>query len=219
MGVVATLGSAAYKLLYNGLTIVVTIALVAAIYGLYYAYKRWKVKKNSFKKPAGVSVLVVKRDGSWFTDTLGYYRHPDKIDKLTFKNIGHTIPMLPSNCVRGGQAILFNYAPKQYCAVPCNLWERIDLKKFNIEVVNMQMKNFVFLEQRAAVSRWAYVKDLMMKLAPWITIVLVGAVAVTMVWFIAKFGMDVWGQIIAARTTECSQLIPNLQANIPVIGT
>ncbi len=211
-GVIAQFGSVLFGLVYNVLFIVVISVLIIAVFFGYKYYKKSRNKKKSYKQ---LSCLVVKNDGTWFTDRLGYFEHGDKIDKLHMEKTGHTIPLLPSNCVRGGQCILWNYAPKQYAAVPCYMWGK-DPKKFGIEVVNLQMKNFVFLEQRAAISRWAYLKDIMTKWAPWITIVLVGAAMCICVWFLMKFGLNIWQQVTDARLADCQKLLPQISNSIIV---
>lgn len=206
MSVLASIGDTAFKIIFNSLT---WIMIGLAAVGIFFASKyiaRWNKKRKSYKLHA----LIIKPDGNWYTDLLGLFDHPDHIDKLHFKNMGWTMPIIPSHLVRANQVILYNYGPKQFAVIPPRIWENIDLKNFKIELINTQAKNFAFLEQRAAVSRWAYIKDLMTKMAPWIALVLIVACAGVAVWFLMKLGTDIYGQVVSARIAECKQVLPSL---------
>jgi hypothetical protein len=71
----------------------------------------------------------------------------------------------------------------------------------------MQMKNFAFLEQRAAVSRWAYIKDTLTRMAPYMTMLILAILCGTAVWFLMKLGYNVFDDAVKARTLECAQLL------------
>jgi len=69
------------------------------------------------------------------------------------------------------------------------------------------MKNFAFLEQRAAVSRWAYTKDLIQKYGPYITVLLVLVFAGVAIYFMMKTGIGMFGDATAQRVAECARLL------------
>jgi len=207
MAIIGSITDAAFNIIFNSLT---WILGGIAVVGLFFASKyitRWNKKRKSYTLQA----LVIKPDGNWYVDWLGYFDHADHIDKLHFKGKDWTMPLIPSHLVRANQVILYNYGPKQFAVIPPRMWEKIDLKKFDIELINTQAKNFAFLEQRAAVSRWAYIKDLMTKMAPWIALVLIVASASIAIWFLMKLGLSIFGQVTAQRVLECSKLLPEMQ--------
>jgi len=77
---------------------------------------------------------------------------------------------------------------------------------FKIEVINMQMKNFAFLEQRAAVSRWAAMKDALQKWAPYITFIILAIVTGVVCWFMLKTYQQGVADLASTRMAECSRL-------------
>lgn len=210
-GELQKIGTTAFNIMYNSLTWIVIGMLIAAVFGAYWYFKKWNRKRKSYT----LTALIIKPDGDWYTDMLGYFPHGDNVDKLHMKKMDWTLPLIPSEFIRNNKCILYNYGVKQFAIVPPSVWSKLDLSKPKIELINMQMKNFVFLEQRAAVSRWAYLKDLMTKMAPWIALVLIVAAGITIVWFVTKFSLNMWNNVTGARLAECKALLPQLQLPTP----
>jgi hypothetical protein len=206
-----TIGDTIYNTLYKFLVpVVIFVVLVGG--GLIAKYiKGYVQKKKSFK----LQSLIITPDGNWYLDAWGNYKHGDGIDKLISKATKDTIPVVPVKYIRGGKVILYRYGKGQYAVIPPWVFERIDLKHFNIELVNLQMKNFVYLEQRAAVARWQYVKDLMNRWAPWITLALVCAAICVCIWFMLKTGYNIYDSAVAQRLAECKNILPTYAPPTP----
>jgi len=84
---------------------------------------------------------------------------------------------------------------------------KLDIKDFNINLINMHMLEFKGLEQRAGISRWASIKKSLQEWAPWITIGIIAILAGVSVYFIVKMGSNEFAKVTAARVVECKSLI------------
>jgi len=212
MAILASITSSAFSMIFNSLTWIIAAVGLTILYFASKAFTSWNKKRKSYTLQA----LVIKPDGDFYTDMLGMFKHADGVDKLHFKKMGWTMPVIPNQLVRAMKVILYNYGPKQFAVIPPRMWENINLKKFDIELINLQSKNFAFLEQRAAVSRWAYLKDLITKMAPWIALVLIVACGGVVIWFVMKLGLDIFSQVTAQRIAECSHILPSLNVTGPL---
>lgn len=185
--------------------IVIGILFFVSKYGMKY-YKR----KKNFK----IIAQIYNRDGTFYQERIGKFKGEDNIDKMIFQSSGDTMPVIDPAYIIANQVTLWRYAPNQYAVIPPKIWNR-NPKDFNIEVINFQMKNFAYLEQRAAVSRWAYIKDLIQKWAPWITAVLILVLAGVAIYFLTKMNLAEYTRAVAARTAECSHLLGGGSAVTP----
>jgi hypothetical protein len=184
-----------------GFGFLAVIVLAMLFFGSKWGMKYYKRRKN-FK----IVAQIYNRDGTFYHERIGKFRGEDNIDKMIFQNTGDTMPVIDPAYIIAGQVTLWRYAPNQYAVIPPRIWNR-NPKDFNIEVINFQMKNFAYLEQRAAVSRWAYVKGLLQQWAPWITAVLILVLAGVAIYFLTKMNLAEYNTAVAQRITECSRLI------------
>lgn len=207
-----TIGSSAFKLGYNILTaFVVIIGLIIVFFAARMGMTAWKKHKN-YK----VKAVIFNRDGTFFTRRMGKFRTADNIDKMLFQGSNETMPVIDTANIRAGQVCLWRYAPNQYAVIPPRVWEKLTPEKFGIEVINMQSKNFAFLEQRAAVSRWAYIKDTLQRLAPYMTMIILAVMVGVACWFLMKLGYNIYSDAVAARVADCNRLL-GLGINVPKV--
>lgn len=198
-----TIGSTAFKTGFQ-LLIAVVIIFIAAVgfFGSRAAFAAYRKRKN-FK----VTAVIYNPDGTWYSQRMGKFRTKDNIDKMLFMGSNETMPVIEPKYIRANKVTLYRYGPGQYAVIPPKMWEKIDLKKFGIDLINMQMKNFAFLEQRAAVSRWAYLKDLLNRWGPYLTLIIIGITCGVIIWFMMKLGYNIFSDAVQARILECRQLI------------
>jgi len=163
---------------------------------------KWYKKRKTYK----IQALIHNVDGMFWLDKIGKFKTNDNIDKMVFLNSGETMPVIDPKYIIANQVQLWRYAPGQYAVVPPRVWGK-DPKDFKIDIIDFQMKNFAFLEQRAAVSRWAFIKDLMTKYAPYITVLLILVLGGVAIYFITKMNLSEFNQVIAARMEECTRLV------------
>jgi hypothetical protein len=198
-----TLGSSAFKLGYNILTaFVIIVGLTVVFFAVRMGTQAWK-KKKQYK----VTANIYNRDGTFFTRRMGKFKTSDGVDKMLFQGSNETMPVIPTENIRANQCTLWRYAPGQYAVIPPRMWDKLTPEKFGIEVINMQAKNFAFLEQRAAVSRWAYIKDMLQRLAPYMTMLILAVMVGVACWFLMKLGYNIFGDAVKARTLDCRQLM------------
>lgn len=197
-----SLGPTAFKMLYQALTgLVIVVILVVLFFGSKYFFAARK-KRKSFR----IRSLIINTDGTWFMDFVGKFKDKDGLEKMIFLNSKETMDVIPLKYVKGNQVILWRYAPGQYAIIPPNLWMQ-NPKKFKIDIINTQMKNFSYLEMRAAVTRWAYMKDLLAKWAPFITMAVIGIMGCVCVWLVMKTGMSMYADVVQARLLDCSKVL------------
>jgi len=203
MAILDSLGSTTFSLLMKvglGLVIVVILGI------LYFASRMgfsWYKKRKTFK----INACIIHPDGSFTIRQIGKFKGRDGIDKMEFLGSSETMPVIPPKYIRSNTVMLWRYDVGQYAVIPPKVWIKMNPKDFKIEVVDMQMKNFVFLEQRAAVSRWAFVKELMQKYAPFITIIILSICAGVIAWFMLKFGLNIFEDVTQQRTADCLKIL------------
>ena len=197
-----SLGGTALGMIMNiGYAIIGVISLII----LFYLSRWWKKSRNK-KKQYKIKAIIFNRDGTWFTDKIGKFKAGDGIDKMLFLDLKETMPVIDPVNIRANQVCLWRYAPQQFAVIPPRLWG-VDPKNFKIDVINFQMKNFAYLEQRAAISRWQKTLSLIQQWAPYITVLLVLILGGVAIWFITKMNNEQYAQIVTARVAECSNLI------------
>lgn len=184
----------------------VGFALIACVIlaGLFFAAKygmKWRQRKKAFK----IKAIIHNPDGTWFTDVIGKFKDKDDIDKMLFLEMKESMPVIDPKYIIANSVELWRYAPGQYAVIPPRTWGR-NPKDFKIEIINMQAKNFAFLEQRAAVSRWAFIKDAMQRWAPYITVLLILVLGGVAIWLISKMAYSMFGEATAARLAECTKM-------------
>jgi hypothetical protein len=197
-----SLSSSGIKLFMQaGIAVVVLILLII----LFFLSKWWRRARNS-KKQYKIGAVVINRDGTWFTDKLGKFRTGDGIDKMLLLDLKESMPVIDPENIRANQCMLWRYAPGQFAVIPPKIWGK-DPKQFGIEIINFQMKNFAYLEQRAAISRWQKTLSLIQQWAPYITVLLVLILGGVAIWFITKMNLEQYSEVVAARVAECSNLL------------
>lgn len=205
------IASSGYKLGYNILFIFVAlVGITILFFGTRFFFSWYKTRKN-FK----VTAVIYNPDGTFYIKKIGKFRTKDNIDKMCFQGSSETMPVIDPKHIRANRVTLFRYGVGQYAVIPPHVWQNVDLKKWKIDLINMQMKNFAFLEQRAAVSRWAYIKDLLTRWAPYMTMLIVGLVVGVSLWFLMRTGFNIFQEAITARTMDCQRL---LGQNVPTAG-
>lgn len=196
---VPDIGSSAFSVGYQlFLAVTAVVVLAALFFGSRWAIGAWK-KYKSYK----ITAIIISPDGTFYTKKIGKFKTKDGVDKMLFMGSSDTMPVIDTKYIRNNQVILWRYAIGQYALIPPRIWEKMDPKDFGIEVVNYQMKNFAFLEQRAAISRWAFVKDALAKWAPFITIIILCVTGGVIGWLLLKTALTYYNQAIAARILEC----------------
>jgi len=206
MAAIPSLGSTGMSMIMNIGYAVIGILVVVV---LYFVSKWWRRIRNK-KKQYKINVVIFNRDGTFFTDKIGKFKDSDGIDKMLFLDLKETMPVIDPENIRANQVCLWRYAPQQFAVIPPRMWGK-DPKQFGIEVINYQMKNFAYLEQRAAISRWQKTLSLIQQWAPYITVLLVLILGGVAIWFITKMNNEQYAQIVTARVAECRGLI-NTQA-------
>jgi len=202
MGLMEDMGPAAFGL---GLKVGLGLAVVVILAVLFFVSKyfsAWYKKRKSYK----VTAVIFHPDGSFTVSKMGKFRGKDNIDKMEFLGNNETMPVIPPKYIRSSTVCLWRYDVGQYAVIPPQVWMK-NPKEFKIEVVDMQMKNFVFLEQRAAVSRWSYIKDAMQKYAPFITIMVLAIAGGVTVWLVMKSALGMFDSATAQRTAECMKIL------------
>ena len=199
----ATIGGSAVKIGMNILNVlVVLIGAIALLFVSRTFFGYYKRKKN-YK----IDAVIFNRDGTWYTKKIGKFRTKDNLDKMLFQGSNETMPVIGTENIRSNKVVLWRYAPGQYAVIPPRIWEKTTPEKFGIEVINMQAKNFAFLEQRAAVSRWAYIRDAFQRFAPYLTMLILVILTGVAIWFLIKLGNSIYTDAINARIVDCHKLI------------
>jgi len=195
----ASIGSAAFKMGMNvGLMVLVLVVVVVFGGGAWFITKKYKDAKRM-----NMNAVIHHPDGSITTSKCGKY-NKGGIDKIIFKKSQETMPVIDPKYIKNKHVELYRYGVGQYAVIPPKMWTNINLNDFKIELIDMQMKNFVFLEQRAAVSRWAFIKDQLQKLAPFIVALLVLIFTGVVIYFISKLALEMFSQVTAQRMADCA---------------
>ena len=204
------------RLLDIGYKLLLGFVILIALSILFFAQKYfivWYKRRKSFK----ILATSYNPDGSFFVDKIGKFKTEDGIDKMLFLSSKESFPVIDPKYIKANTVTLWRYGIGQYAVINPSHWIGLDPKKFKIEPVNMQMKNFAYLEQRAAVSRWAYLKDILSKYGPYITFVVLGIVTGVVAWFMLKTGLTMMNDIMITRMAECRQILGMGQAVAPTV--
>ena len=182
---------------------------------------RFYVKQRNHMKNFKIKAFISNPDGSHMTCKIGKFKDKDGMQKMLFLRQvpmlfgiktwkqwkGETMPVInPSNIV-SLSVHLFRYGSGQYAVIPPTVYRNLDIKKFNIQLINQHMLEFKGLEQRAGISRWAAIKKSLQEWAPWITLGIIAISAGVSIYFIVKLGMLEFAKVTAARVAECKGLI------------
>ena len=207
-----SIGSVTFDMIYNILRVIgIGVFAVALFFGTRF-FQKYKKKSKQFKTTA----IIVSRTGVVNIDKVAYLKNNDNMILMEMKKRKQDkIPPVPFEFVRSNQVMLFNYAPGQYAPVHPDTWTNIDLKKFNIKLLNNNMKNFMILEQRAAAHRWAQRQDKIKQLTPWITLGIVAIAAAVISWFILKTASYMFLEATSKRFAECQSVVPTYEPPIP----
>jgi len=180
-------------------------------------YMRHRNHMKNFK----IKAFVSNPDGSHMLCRIGKFKDKDKMEKMLFliqvpfffgiktwqQWKGETMSVINPQNIVNLSVHLFRYGSGQYAVIPPTVYRNIDIKKFNIQLINMHMLEFKGLEQRAGISRWAAIKKSLQELAPWITIGIIAICAGVSVYFMVKMGSAEFAKVTAARVAECKSLI------------
>lgn len=186
---------AGYQILL-ALAIIVGLAILGYFSNKAFSYYR---KLRSFK----ITALIINRDGTFYTKKIGKFKTADNIDKMCFIGSKDTMPVINTADIRNNKVVLWRYGINQYAVIPPRVWEAMDPKRFKIEVIDYQMKNFAYQEQRAAISRWAFVKDALTKWAPFITMFILIIATGVIAWFLMKLGYNIYNDAVSQRIADC----------------
>lgn len=212
------LGSSFSGLLMTIGKVLTIIVFVVIVFFSSKAIQKEMKQRKSFK----INAFISNPDGSHMLWKTGKFKDKDGLEKMLFmqqvKGLfglklwaplkGESMPVINPSYIVSRTVHLFRYGISQYAVISPQVYRNPDLlKKNGISLINMNMLHWKGLEQRAAISRWAALKDKMTKLTPWITLLLIVIVGGVAVYFMAKMGMDVHAKNIAARTMECSKLL------------
>ena len=196
------IGGAAFTIIKQiGFAFLIIVIIAVLWFGTKFFTKAKKDKK-AFK----IEAVIFNPDGTFYIEKIGKFKGEDGIDKMIFENSKETMPVINPKHIIALKVTLWRYAPGQYAVIPPSVWGK-DPKNFGIEVINYQMKNFAYLEQRAAVSRWSYIKDLITRYAPLIASILVLIFAGVAIYFIMQASVNNMAQVTAQRFAECSQVL------------
>lgn len=207
-----SIGSVAWGMIYNVLMAIVIVIVAVAIWFGTRQYKKHSSKQKQFK----INAVIISRNGTVATDKLAFLKTADNMLNMEFqKRKQDHIPPIPYEYLRNNQCILFNYAPGQYAPIDPLTWECVNLNKFNIKLLNNNMKNFAMLEQRAATGRWAVKQEKMKAMMPWITLAIVAIASSAIAWFMMKTALTMYNQGVAARLVDCSTVLPTYSPPVP----
>jgi len=196
---------AAYGLMANliWLVVIVVIAAVGFFGARYYGNKKKQAKAYN------ITAFVSNPDGSHYVDLIGKFT-VESMELMKFKNYkNETMPVINPNLIVDRSVQLFRYGSSQYAVIPPTVYRNIDTKKFEIDLIDLDMLAFKGLEQRQAISRWQKTKDQIQQWAPWITILGCLILGGVVIWFITAYGMYMWDKITAARMADCGTFIKN----------
>jgi hypothetical protein len=186
-----------------GKVLIAIIALIALYFGTK-QIKKFRLRKNNFK----ITAFISNPDGSHYMDKIGKFKDKDGMDKMLFKiNKTDTCPVINPKYIRNNSIHLFRYGPGEFAIVPPETYQHVDLGKFGIKLIPMNMLSFKGMEQRAAITRWQTKKDKLQQIAPWITIVVCVACALGAIYFVSQYTTQAQQVANAARIQECNQLI------------
>jgi hypothetical protein len=202
MSFLEALGPTIYPLLMRVL-MVLTICVIGT--GLFFASKTMATRYKR-RKQYKIDVVIFNPDGTFMMDKIGKFRTKDNMDKMLFLRLKESMPVIPLEHIRERKVCLWRYAPHQYAVIPPKVWGK-NPEDFKLDIINLQMKNFAYLEQRAAVSRWAGLKSALQKWAPFITVVLILIFAGVAIWLIMKTGLGIHADVVKARVMECSKIL------------
>jgi len=203
MAFLDSLGPVIFKLVMQvGFGVLAVIILAGLFFASKY-YFAWRKKKKSFR----VQAVIFNPDGTWYTQWIGKFKGKDNMDKMEFMGSNETCPTVDPKYIRANKVCLWRFSVGQYAVIPPYIWEKMNPKDWKIDVIDLQMKNFAFLEQRSAISRWSYTKDLLQKYGAYITVLLVLVFAGVAIYFMMKTAIGMFGDAAAARILECSKLL------------
>jgi hypothetical protein len=210
-------GSAGSLLMLVGKILAIVVFAVIVFFASRMIQREIK-KRKSFK----ISAHITNPDGSHMLWKCGKFKDKDKLEKMLFMRRvkmlfgmkawapikGESMPVINPSHIVSNTVHLFRYGISQYAVIPPTVYRNPELlEKEGIKLINMNALHWKGLEQRAAISRWAAMKDKMAKLTPWITLFLIVVVAGVAIFFISKMALSMYTDAVAARTIECSSLV------------
>lgn len=206
----------------GGLAMIIMRVIIfgIVILGCFFGTKFY-VKKRNHLKNFKIKAFITNPDGSHMFCKIGRFKDKDGMQKMLFLHEvptlfgfkswqqwkGETMPVINPKNIVSLSVHLFRYGPSQYAVIPPETYRTLDIKKFNIQLINMHMLEFKGLEQRAGISRWAAMKKSLQEWAPWITLGIIAICAGVSIFFIVKMGMAEFAKVTAARVAECNTLI------------
>ncbi len=216
MGIEGIVGAASGMFMTVVRIILIVIVAVAGFFGSRFYFKVKKTRKN-YK----INALISNPDGSHYMCKIGRFKASDGMQKMLFMHKvkglfgieywatmkGETMPVINPKNIVNLSVHLFRYGPSQYAVIPPEVYRKLDINKFEIDLINMHMLEFKGLEQRAGISRWSSIKNKLQQFGPWITLLVLAIVCGVSIYFIVKMGMSEFAKVTAARVAECKTLI------------
>ena len=188
-------------------TIGKVILLIIVAFGGFFGTKLI-TKHRSKKKKLMIRAIISNPDGSHYMDYIGKVKDKDGIDKMMFKfHKTDTCPVIPNKHIVNNSIHLFRYGPSEFAIIPPEMYRNIDVNKFGIKLIPMNMLTFKGLEQRAAITRWQTSKDKLQQWMPWITIIICVGLALGSIYLVAQYTQDNVIKITEVRNQECAELL------------
>jgi len=216
MGMEGIIGAASGMFMTVVRIILIVIIAVVGFFGSRFYFKAKKTRRN-YK----INALISNPDGSHYMCKIGKFKAHDGMQKMLFMHRvkglfgieywspmkGESMPVINPKNIVNLSVHLFRYGPSQYAVIPPEVYRKLDIKKFGINLINMHMLEFKGLEQRAGISRWASIKNKLHQVGPWITLLVLAIVCGVSIYFMIKMGMSEFSRVTAARVAECKTLI------------
>lgn len=212
---IGAIGGIGFSILYKVLFVLVILVIGVSLWFVSHRFFKWRKEMKNYK----IVATIFNPDGSFYIRHIGKFK-VNGIDKfcMIIKNkrlfgMGYikdpeTLPTFDPKYVKNGTIVLWRYGVGQFGVIDTNCIQKLDPKdpKINIDVINLQMKNFAFLEQRADIARWAAIKKLVGEYGKLITLIFMVIGAGVIVWLMLKTSLVLFDKVTAQRLIECSKI-------------
>lgn len=197
--VVSNLSNIAGGLVMN---IVYGVGVIVFAVILWYAL-RWYQKNSKKQKAFTITAIIIDKNGDMDFDKLAFLKNPETelIEMILQKRKQDSLPPIPKNMIKNGIIFLYNYAPGQYAPIKPETWSFKDNFKILLEDINM--KNFLFLRQRALINKSEALKKKISEYLPWITLSATILIACIFAALFIYLGSWAYTNAVAERVLEC----------------
>jgi hypothetical protein len=214
------IGGVAFSLIFKILMVVVVLCVAAAGWFVSHKFFRWKQEIRNYK----IKANIYNPDGSFYKRMIGKFKDKDGMEKMKMIQIKNffgyykdpeTLPVFEPKYIRNNCVTLLRYGVGQFAIVDPERFSAADPKKFGIKLINIQMKNFAFLELRAGALRWSELRKNLSKYTKWISVVFICIAACVAIWMVMKTAIYMFDRVAAERTAECAKMIINNVTSSP----